>query len=452
MRMTGMQLAQAAGGRWRDAVPDEVAGISTDSRSLKPGEAFLALRGPRFDGHAFGADVAGRASALIGDARGAEQWKALNVPVLIVDDTLAALGDIARAWRRMLAQTHLIALTGSVGKTSLRSMLEQAFSRLGLRVSATRANLNNLIGVPLTLLNVPMDAQIAVVECGVSEPGEMKRLASVVEPDAVALTAIAPAHSAGLGDLVSIAREKATLLQSLKPEGAAYLGAGVAHLLEQAGIRPGPGWLSLDDALSWNLRGRTLVLERRNETAEIPLLLPAAHWAHNLALAALIVLDTSERLGRPCSLADTARLLAGWEPLPGRMRPLRMPDGALVLDDCYNANPASMKAALDTLRALPGRHVAVLGDMAELGDESVAAHRGLDVDGIDELWLVGEQMKHLADRVPTAHWHPDAGSAAEALAGKRFGADATILVKGSRSQHLETVLDALMQRERRHAV
>ncbi|MDX8401474.1 MAG: UDP-N-acetylmuramoyl-tripeptide--D-alanyl-D-alanine ligase [Mariprofundaceae bacterium] len=456
--MSGMELARATGGVWHGEPPRRIDGVSTDSRHLRAGQAFVALRGPHFDGHRFAADIADRAAALIGDAKGLRGWEGLPAPKLEVADTLTALGDIARAWRDRLVHTRVVAISGSCGKTGLRSMLEHGLRRLGFHVAATRANLNNLIGVPLTLLDVPLDADIALIECGISERGEMARLAEIVVPDAVVLTALAEAHGEGLGDLTAIAREKSRLLAPLAArKGWAALGEGVARVMADAGIAVSGQVLSLDDMdLDWSLDGRICVLRQGGALARFPLPLPARHWAHNLALATLVIERLCADLDRPANLTTIGRAMADWTPPAGRLYPQRLASGALLLDDSYNANPASMQAALDTLRALDtsGRRIAVLGDMAELGETADAAHRALDVAGIDTLWLVGPHMARLAATRPDARCFPDAEAAIRALPDLRLGAGDAVLVKASRALQLDRVADALraMAVEARDAV
>ncbi|RMG92872.1 MAG: UDP-N-acetylmuramoyl-tripeptide--D-alanyl-D-alanine ligase, partial [Zetaproteobacteria bacterium] len=377
--MSAVELQQVTGGEWREGrLPARlVTGIGTDSRSFRDGDAFLALRGERFDGHVYARDVEQRACALIGDAEGARMWDDLTLPQLIVPDTLHALGDIAHAWRERLSETTWVAISGSVGKTSLRSMLACLLKELGARVAGTRGNLNNLIGVPLTMLEVPEDAEIALIECGISVPGEMERLSTIVSPDVAVLTAIAPAHGEGLGDLHGVAKEKARLFSGLRNEGWIAVGEGVcerlSESLQQPVLAPGDA-----DYVHFSLDGRMVTFALADERMELELALPARHWAANMALAMSIVRRWSAERQRsmPC-LRDMVRVLSGWRPSAGRMRIMRHPGGATIVDDAYNANPLSMQCALDTLRACEGHRVAILGDMAELGDQSRAWHAGL---------------------------------------------------------------------------
>jgi UDP-N-acetylmuramoyl-tripeptide--D-alanyl-D-alanine ligase len=446
MQLSGSAIEQATNGFWHGPAPEMITGLMTDTRKFESGQAFLALRGPHFDGHRFAASVADRAQALIGDAAGVGLWRDLETCQLEVPDTLRALGDIARAWRLQLEQTLVIAISGSHGKTSVRSLLQHGFSALGLHVAASRANLNNLVGVPETLLSIDRDADLALIECGISEVGEMRRLAAMVRPDIAVMTAIGAAHGEGLGGEAGIVREKAALLERLDAPAWAALGAGVAGRLKRLGIALPEQTLSMDqpDAVQWRLEGTRLQLHQGGEQAGIRLSLPARHWAANLALAANVMLRVMHQRGEDVSLAQAAALLADWQPPNRRLQPLSGRGGCVILDDCYNAAPASMQAALDTLTAMDGRHVAVLGDMAELGAQSRQAHEGLNLAGVDEIYLIGLQMKALAARYPAARWFETTAEAIDGLQGREFAAQDIILVKASRYMALEAVTDFLL--------
>ena len=447
----------ATGGSWHGAIPEVITAIATDTRDFKADQVFLALRGPHFDGHTFAAPVADRALALIGDREGVSLWSGIDTSKLEVNDTLQALGDIAHAWRIRLEHTTVIAITGSYGKTSLRSILETGFAALGLNISATRANLTNLIGVPQTLLSVPCEAEIAVIECGISETGEMARLAAMVQPDIAILTGMTAAHAEGLGGLAGVVREKALLLEHLNGNGWCGLGEGVADLLRANHIALPEHSLTLDavgesDAVSWQLVGRELLMRWREEEASMALALPAAHWAANIAFAASIMLRYLNGCDRKAGLAEVATAISNWQPPAGRMQQCEGLNGCLVLDDCYNANPVSMQAAIDTLRALDGGRIAILGDMGELGEGSEDAHSGIDIQGLDRVYLIGARMQTLAAKHPEARWFASTDDAVAGLSGEAFDAGDTVLVKASRSMALESVVRLLCREEMAHAL
>ena len=445
MRLSGLEIQQASHGRWLGDVPDMINGLVTDSRNFKSGQAFLALHGPSFDGHKFAFSVADRAEALIGDAEGVKLWENLQTCQLEVANTLQALGDIAHAWRMQLQQTIVIAISGSYGKTSLRSMLSHGFTALGFNIAATHANLNNLVGVPQTLLGVAKDADIALIECGISEIGEMSRLASIAHPDVAILAGITSAHTEGLGGLSGVVREKAALFDHLTEHGWCVLGEGVEEQLIRQDIEIPKSALiaGVDGAVQWQLDGTELHLSDQSEEVVISLELPARHWAANVALAASVILRLSRQLGKQVSLKQIASILADWQAPAGRMQQLRGINGCLILDDSYNANPVSMQAALDTLVAMDGHRVVFLGDMAELGDSSIQAHAGINLSGLDEIYLIGTQMKALAAMHPQAKWFESTQEAISYLSDYSPERNAVILVKASRSMALEGIVRLL---------
>jgi len=451
MRMTGRELQTSTRGKWHGTAPSEVFGLSTDTRTLRKGEAFLALRGPTFDGHRFGPEAMERGASILivdrkGDSAGDALWQSMRLPQLVVNNTLDALGDIASAWRKQLSGT-VVAITGSYGKTTVRSMLEHGLRCLGLNVAATKANDNNLIGVPKTILSIEQGVDIALVECGVSEAGEMQRLARIVQPDIAIMAGLASAHAEGLGDLRSVVHEKGVLLQHLTENGCAVLGAGVAAVMCDQGFSPDVTCMDMDDSsdgsvVRWQIRDSHCRLQLGGETATVELNVPAQHQAADMALAATVIHHLTQK-----EIGDIADALSGWRAVPGRMQCLSGIHGSIVIHDAYNANPASMAAALDTLRRMPGRHIAVLGDMAELGEASASLHAALDVSGMDGLILVGRRMKILAEVCAEAQWVSDADVAM--LAAKKLspGAGDVVLVKGSRCMGLEKVVDTLTSGE-----
>lgn len=456
MYLSGAELQHATSGQWLGGMPDAVTQVVTDTRGFAADSCFLALRGPHYDGHLFAGQIAERASLLIGDREGVKRWSELSCPQLQVDNTLQALGDIAHAWRRQLADTTVVAISGSYGKTSLRSLLQHALTVLGMRVAATTGNLNNLVGVPKTLMAVPKEAEIALVECGISECGEMCRLSAMVQPDVAVLTGLTAAHGEGLGGMAGVVREKSALFEHLNEGGWCMLGEGVGAYLDAYAVsRPVTAIDIEQEPLHWQLQGRSLYLDNGNERVTIGLQLPARHWAANMALAASLILRLMKHRGIAVSLAGIVGALACWQPEPGRMQVCTGIDGCTVLDDCYNANPVSMQAAINTLAEMQGNRVAVLGDMAELGVTSDAAHAGLDVSNIDQLYLVGAKMEALAIKSPKARWYPDSRAAAASLSRESFGPTDTVLIKGSRSMTLEAVVSVLCSgrlQEARHAL
>ncbi|MES0370676.1 MAG: UDP-N-acetylmuramoyl-tripeptide--D-alanyl-D-alanine ligase [Mariprofundaceae bacterium] len=452
MRLSGIELQKATGGDWQKGSPESISGISTDTRKFIEGQAFLALRGPNFDGHRFADRVASNAHALIGDKQGTKLWSDLELPQLQVEDTLTALGDIANAWRNRLSQTTVIAITGSYGKTTVRSMLSHVFKTVGVETSATHANLNNLVGVPTTLLGINESTEVALIECGISEQGEMARLSEIVQPDIAVITGISAAHSTGLGGVEGVAREKSYLVSHLLPQGWCVFGSGVSRQLKNESIPH----ISIDmdskesDAVQWVLEGQSLKLSTSHEEAELTLSLPARHWAANMALTATVVLKyfrQSADKAQP-ELQKIADILSGWQAVDGRMATVPGINGITILDDSYNANPISMQAALDTLAQLPGHKTAIIGDMAELED-SARAHADLDISNIDSVILVGNKMQVLKKTQPKALWFATTDEALQWTSDHsgQFGKNDYLLIKGSRSMQLDRIVRAMTNRE-----
>ncbi|MDX8409956.1 MAG: UDP-N-acetylmuramoyl-tripeptide--D-alanyl-D-alanine ligase [Mariprofundales bacterium] len=436
MRMSGLMMAQATGGDWIGAVPGLVAGCAIDSRRVGKQQAFVALRGPNHDGHAFAAALDGQVAALVGEHGYGEAWRGLTTPKLLVKDSYQALIDLAAAWRQQLpASCRVVAVVGSQGKTTLRRMVAHLLQAAGQSVAQTEGNLNNLIGTPLTLLAIPAATDVAVVECGISEPGEMARLAAMVRPDVVVVPALSLAHSEGLHDLETIVHEKALMAQAAS--SCCVAGTGVTALFDQFGVRLHVPVVT--QAVAWQLSGHRLELCHQGMRAALTLPWPATHMAANMALAATVV----HQLQPQMPLDAMAEALQSWQPMAGRMRLLAGRGGCRLLDDSYNANPASMQAALDTLRAMDGRTTAVLGDMGELGALAAAAHRQLHVTGIDCLLLIGQQMRALAAQQPQAIWFTTTGEALAALDALPLTANDVVLVKGSRMMGLERVVASL---------
>ncbi len=439
MRWTSTRVAQVLGTAPPAAA--EFTGIATDSRTVRPGELFVALVGPRFDGHEFVAEAAARG------ARGAVVRHGTPVvPGLAwfeVDDTLRALGALARERRREVPGP-VVAVTGSNGKTATKAMLAAALGTRW-RTHATRENLNNLVGAPLTILAAPEDTEALVVECGASLPGELARLRQIVEPSVGVVTNVAPAHLEGFGSLEAVLREKVSLLEGVPvavvgqrpPELAQAAGRLAAHLVS-AGLAPG-ATLAPDH---WHVgeEGRPVLTVRGVRVA-----LPVAgrHQAENAMLALAVAIE----LG--LDLAAVAGGLAGLRLPHGRLEILKVED-RVIIHDAYNANPASLAAALETAQSLKGNRplVVLVGSMLELGPASAALHEemadrivALDphlVGAVGE--FVGPLLRRgLGARLVTA---ADADALGRAVAPLLSGGE-LILLKASRGLALERAIPYL---------
>ncbi len=443
MKLQQTELLQACQGIWHGQALHSIEYLCSDSRDIQQGAAFIALKGPHFDGHDFcQTAIEQGASLLIVTHDYAEQHAHQSIPMLAVDDTQQAYEACARHWRQ---QCHypIIAIIGSAGKTTLRSMLHHACQQYGLHSHANIANHNNRIGVAQTLLKLPAQADIGFIECGISELGEMQHLADMTQPDALVFTQLSPAHTQGLGSLHTIAHEKASMLQKLDTTQPAFLGMGVARTLQQAGIslRPKDIDLRQQKELFWQLQGQTFCLQSQQQKQQWKLALPAQHWADNLALAAYTLMHLL-----PFSLTDIAACLSTWQAPAGRLQSITGRQASRILNDSYNANPASMQAAIDTLKQLPGKRIAIIADMLELGTISQSAHQNLDLTGLQQCLLIGPAMTTaLAKKYPQASCFNDVQAARSAVQGLKLDAHCTVLLKGSRGMHLEHLLDTLTE-------
>jgi UDP-N-acetylmuramoyl-tripeptide--D-alanyl-D-alanine ligase len=460
-RFTPEELAAATGGRWIGAPPAEVEGVSTDTRALPARSLFVALRGDRFDAHAFLPDAfrAGAAAAVVSG-----EWAAGNVPpgpALAVPDPLPALGAIARLHRRRF-RIPVVAVTGSNGKTTTREMIASILATRG-KVLRTEGNLNNEVGVPLTLLGLDASHEAAVIEMGMSHPGEIARLAAIAEPQVGVVTNAAPAHLEGLGSVDAVADAKGELYLGLPPGGVAVANADDARMLKRAQAsgrrvvtfavgRGRRGDVVVLEILAQGLDGLRFLLGVGNRELELSIPIVGAHNAANAAAAACAAIA----LG--CTDREIARGLAAARPPGRRLRLEHLPSGVQLVDDCYNANPLSMSAALRTLRELaqasPGsRAVAVLGDMLELGAFEAEAHRNVGAEAARSglAWLAGFGPRsretvaaaRAAGLADGASFHTEDLDALVRFAKERLEPRDVLLVKGSRGMKLERLVEAL---------
>jgi UDP-N-acetylmuramoyl-tripeptide--D-alanyl-D-alanine ligase len=441
--MTLAQVADWTGGWTRGEA--RLAGVSTDSRRLEPGSLFVALRGERFDGHDHLAEAgeAGAAAVLVEDGT-----DPAGLPAVWVPDTGQGLLDLAAGWRRRQG-ARVAAITGSCGKTTVKDMLAAVLAEsVGEGALATRGNLNNTVGLPLTLLRLRAEHRLAAVELGINQPGEMDRLAAAAQPDVAVITNAGAAHLEGLGSVAAVAAEKGRLLAALGPGGVAVINADSPFADEWTDVAPGPV-LRFGLEAPADLRGEwrpeaeggRLWLRTAEAEAELHLALPGRHNATNALAAAGAALA----LGIP--LATVAEGLARVTPPVGRLQVRGGPGGATILDDTYNANPGSLEAALAVLAEGPGRTWLVLGDMGELGTEGEQWHhrageRAREL-GIRRLLAVGP----LASRAAAAfgargHAVEDWEGAAEVLE-EEAGSGDRILIKGSRAMRLERLVARL---------
>ncbi|BCO33041.1 UDP-N-acetylmuramoyl-tripeptide--D-alanyl-D-alanine ligase [Thiohalobacter sp. COW1] len=439
------EAAQVVRGRLQGA-DTRFAGLSTDSRGLERGNLFVALAGERFDGH----DYLDQAAA--GGAAGALVSTAVTelLPCIRVTDTRLALGGLAAAWRARF-DIPLVAVTGSNGKTTVKEMLA-AILGMKHQVLATRGNLNNDIGVPLTLGRLDAVHTAAVIEMGANHPGEIAYLTGLARPTVALITNAGPAHLEGFGSLEGVARAKAEIYDGLGPEGLAVVNRDDAFadywLMRLQGRRIMTFGLEMQADVSAEVSphesGQRLVLRTPAGSIEVELALPGRHNAMN-ALAAV-----AAALGAGASLAAVQSGLQSLRPVGGRLQIHRCADDIGVIDDTYNANPGSVQAALAVLGQLSGERWLVLGDMGELGGESRQLHRDIGARaaaaGCDRLFTLGGDAASAAEAFTGPAAHFDDFESLQSALEAQLHPGVQVLVKGSRSMRMERVVQALLVR------
>ena len=422
--------------------------VGTDTRTLAPGSLFVALRGENFDGHDFVAEAVRRGAAALMCSHPVEA----AVPVLAVADTLVALGQLGRFNRELFTGT-VVALTGSAGKTTTKEMIAAILGRHGT-VLATAGNLNNEIGVPLTLLALHPALRYAVIEMGAGKPGDIRYLGALVRPDVAVLTNALPAHLQGFGSLQAVAATKGEIYEALGPDGVAVLNvdepfaeAWLARIGARTVLRA-----SAQGAVDADVRAEDVSMHEGCASFR----LVSAAGAVRVALGVPGVQQVANAV---CAAAAAVALGVGMDairdgleslaPVSGRMQRRLGAHGCVLIDDSYNANPGSVRAAIDSLATFDGTRVLVLGNMAELGAQSRELHREAGVHararGIERVLACGPHADAVADGF---------GPGAVALASREEvvaacrefdRAGSVILVKGSRSAGMEAVVAALVE-------
>jgi UDP-N-acetylmuramoyl-tripeptide--D-alanyl-D-alanine ligase len=457
--VTGLDAAAACSATSRPRADDrEFAGVSTDSRSIRPRDLFVALTGDRFDGHDYvDSAIAGGATGVVclrgrsGDRR--------DVLFLEVDDTLRAFGDLA-AWNRGRFDVPVVAVTGSNGKTSTKEMLRSVLATAygDDAVLANKGNLNNLIGMPTTLLELAEHHRVAVLEMGMNAPGEIARLTEIASPTLGLVTCVGSAHLEGLGSIEGVAAAKGELFAGLPAGATALVNLDDARVVEQAARFSGrhvgygeQGQTMACEIEALGLMGSRFVLVHGDERCAVEIKAVGLHNVANALAAAAVGVELG--LG----LAEVAEGL-GSAPVPGmRMQPRLLANGVTVVDDCYNANPASLEVALQTIgdAAGQGRCLLALGDMLELGSETDRLHEVAGRAAADLapalLCVVGANAKALvggalaaglaADRVAICADHAEVA----ASVARCWRAGDVVLVKGSRGSAMDRVVAELEQ-------
>jgi len=452
MLMMLSEIAHCVGGRLTGA-DVAIRSLSIDTRTLRPGDLYVAIKGERFDGNEFVALAlqAGAAAAIVHDGVGA------SLPTLSVADTRLALAEWAGCWRRR-CPAQVVGVTGSNGKTTVKEMLAAILGVAG-QVWYTQGNLNNDIGVPLTLLGLSEQHRYAVIEMGANRAGEIAYASRYAQADVVVLNNAGPAHIEGFGSIDGVARAKGEIIETLKTDGITILNRDDPYFDYWQGVAGGRNVLSfgLDEradvravAIRENKSGCGVVsaftLQAADQKADIALPLAGQHNVRN-ALAA-----SAAALALGLELRQIAAGLAQVKPVQGRLQPLAGIHGNWVIDDTYNGNAASLQAGLEVLVALPGKPWLVLGAFGELGPDSPALHHqmgeAIKACGVQRLFAFGDDCRHTVQAFgPGAAFFTRQDDLIKALKQQLTGQE-TLLVKGSRARRMENVVAALVNNDR----
>ncbi len=456
-QLTIETVLEATGGALVQGDPGtSFAGVSTDSRSIRPGELFFALRGERFDGHRFIAEALQRGGRGGVVDRQEGEWSAdQTIAIIQVADTHQALGDLANRWRRR-HPIPLIAVVGSNGKTTTKEMVAGILGQKGA-VLKNPGNLNNLIGLPLSLLKMNAKDRVAVLEMGMNRTGEILRLTRIAEPDMGILTNIGPVHVEGVGSLKGVMEAKGELLQGMGAHGRLIFNADDPRVVKLSrgftgqktafGINNPADWLARD-IVTREDGGISFQLAGPINGIAVALQLMGAHQVYNALAAAA----ATSHLG--VTIEEIKKGLEAFQTPPMRMELITLREGIKIINDAYNANPPSMESALRTLEGVRGeRKIAVLGDMWELGEYAQQAHheigRQVKERGIDLLFLLGQFAPHVARGAQEAGMAPQAihiGEDHHAVSRRLARAlkkGDWVLIKGSRIMKMEAIIKEL---------
>jgi UDP-N-acetylmuramoyl-tripeptide--D-alanyl-D-alanine ligase len=449
MKRTLGFLATACGGRLAGA--DCAFGtVSIDSRTIERGDLFVALRGERFDGHDFAAVARERGACALLVARELE----VDLPQVVVDDTLRALADGAAAWRRQF-DLPLVGVGGSNGKTTTKELLASILRQAGPSL-ATRGNLNNHIGVPLTLFRLDESHRSAVVEMGANHPGEVAALVAMAAPTVGLVTNAGAEHLEGFGSLEGVACAEGEMFAGLGPEATAVVNADDEFAPLWNGMSTAGRSLRFGIVREADFRARkvTAGIERGEWLTRFELVTPGGTVAIALRLPGLhnVLNATGAAAAAWACGAGAEQIAAGLaevRPVKGRLQLRPAQQGAWLIDDSYNANPTSALAGLEVLGSLAGERWLVLGEMAELGEHAAAGHvevgRAARSYGVSRLFAMGPATLHAVEAFGDgAHWFPDVTALVAALK-EALRPGVTVLVKGSRVNRLERVVEALVE-------
>lgn len=448
--MTLQEVAEVTGGSAGNAAV-RVSAVTTDTRRKSSGSLFVALTGARFDGHDFLADAAaaGAVAAMVSAPVESE------LPVVTVRDTLAGLGALG-AHNRRQSGARVIGITGSQGKTTVKEMCGTIL-RQKAQTLMTRGNLNNAIGVPLTLLEIGPDDVFAVIELGANAAGEIAYTSALAAPDIVHITNVAGTHLAGFGSLEGVSRAKSELWSGLKADGTAVVNLDDHFATDWMTKLQGKRCvgISAEGVESADYRitaGRTDGVDRSLLTLSTPqgsftveLSLPGRHNAANALAATALTMEAG------CDIDDVRHGLLSMQPVKGRLSLSTLPSGARLLDDSYNASPSSYRAAIDVLSAMEGRKILVAGDMGELGTEAEKLHREIGEyaasRNVDILMTTGRLSEEMAAGFGNEARHFASKDELMQALKSLLQSGVSVLVKGSRSAGMDTLTEELNNRE-----
>ena len=425
-----------------------ITGVTTDSRAVSAGQLFIPLTGERFDGHAYIGSALSSGAAGCLTARTPETLLPGKLYVQVADPRLA-LKALA-AWYRSRFTLPVVQITGSAGKTTTKEMVAAVLSRR-YDTLKTQANFNNDIGTPLTLLGLAPQHQAAVIETGMNHFGEIRYLGEMVRPDIAVITNVGDAHIENLGNTrQGILRAKCEIFQHLSPDGIAVLNGDDPLLntvaLPQTILRCGRGEncnVRVTDVDDRGIEGIACTVTTARASYRLTAASPGSFMIYPMAMAAAI----GEALG--LTGEEIAAGVAAYVPTGSRMHLIRLPEGRLLIDDCYNANPQAMEEALKLLAVTPARRrAAVLGDMGELGELTVSAHRAIGVlTGelhLDSVIAIGEKARNIASAAPNARWYASVDDAMPVIRAA-FTEGTAVLVKASHAMHFENIVKELEQ-------
>jgi len=443
------QLADITGGTLYGG-DRAIEAVTTDTRKVTAGCLFIALKGERFDAHDFVADAltAGSLALLV------SKHLPVAVPQVVVADTRIALGQLA-GWVRQQSGARVVALTGSSGKTSVKEMTAAILRQCG-ETLYTAGNLNNDIGVPLTLLRLTKEHQYAVIELGANHQGEIAYTTELTRPETALVNNLAAAHLEGFGSLAGVAKAKGEIFNGLPLHGTAIINSDSNDWPHWQPVLHGktvwrfsPEQQSDSDFyasdVTFSPQGTHFMLHSPQGNVAITLPLPGRHNIANALAASALALS----VGTPLSAIQEG--LSQLKAVPGRLFPVALGAEKLLLDDSYNANVGSMTAAAQVLAEMPGYRVMIVGDMGELGDEAVECHRqvgaAIHAAGVDKVLSVGSLSQSISDASGVGeHFHDKAALSARALALLSEHPQITVLVKGSRSAAMEQVVHTLQEK------